>query len=631
MLQPLMIDGRPHWEASFPEELWPSFEEFRNFLAIVWHHLGLPAPTEAQYEIAHRLQFGYDTAEAEELEKHKLVSLFENPREDIVRCFRGAGKSYITSAFAIWRLKRNPRDEKILVVSAAGSKAKEFVSQTKGIIASMPILQWLIDGPREKGAARRDQADQFDVSSSSLSQSYSVAARGITSQITGSRATLLIADDIEVEKNSLTEEARQRIVRVVQSDFVPITKTEHGKGDIILLGTPQTEESIYNVLVKSMQFRTFTIPVRYPARDKLKNYILRDEETGEDVNILAPYLTRKNDKGLLPYGGVTDTRFGHDEMVKIESKGRATYALQYMLDTSLSDAERYPLRQFDLVVFSTNPVKAPLQVQWGRDSDKKNQIRDISNLGFSGDHFLRPLFTDTEWEPYDGTVLFVDPAGRGKDETAWAIVATLNGIMYVLHVGGFKGDPAEAMQQIAIDAKRFSVNVVEVEPNYGQGLWVTSFGPILQKVWPGGCTVQESEWAKGHKEGRIIDTLEPVMTQHRLVMDEALIRSDVKNHDHVYSLMYQLTHITRDRGCLKHDDRVDALAGAVAYWQKTMGQSIDEARQGVLDSRWEQEIEDFMGMAQGGFKGRELGGNVVSIRGRRRADGTRSEVTQRLT
>ncbi len=629
MLNPYMIDNKPHWQTPFPEELWPAFEDFRNFLAIVWHHLGLPQPTEAQYEIAHRLQYGYDTAEAKELDSHRLTSLFENPREDIVRCFRGAGKSYITSAFAIWRLMRNPRDEKILVVSAAGSKAKEFVSQTKGIISSMPILQWLIEGAREKGAARRDQADQFDVSGSSLSQSYSVAARGITSQITGSRATLLIADDIEVEKNSLTEEARQRIVRVVQSDFVPITKTEHGKGDIILLGTPQTEESIYNVLVKAMQFRTFTIPVRYPSVDKLKNYVLRDEETGEDVNILAPYLIHKHDQGLLEYGGVTDTRFGHDEMVSIESKGRATYALQYMLDTSLSDAERYPLRQFDLVVFSTNPVKAPLQVQWGRDSDKKNQIRDISNLGFSGDHFLRPLFTDTDWESYDGTVLFVDPAGRGKDETAWAIVATLNGIMYVLHVGGLKGDPAEAMQQIAVDAKRFSVNVVEVEPNYGQGLWVTSFGPILQKVWPGGCTIQESEWAKGHKEGRIIDTLEPVMTQHRLVMDEALIRSDVKSTDHVYSLMYQLTHITRDRGCLKHDDRVDALAGAVAYWQKSMGQSVDEARQGVLDSRWEQEIEDFMEMAQGGFAGRELGSNVVSIRGRRRADGSRSVVTQR--
>lgn len=629
MLNPLMSDDSPHWQSSFPEELWPAFEDFRNFLAIVWHHLGLPSPTEAQYEIAHRLQYGYDTAEAKLLPEDTRTSLFVNPREDVVRCFRGAGKSYITSAFAIWRLMRNPRDEKILVVSAAGSKAKEFVSQTKGIISSMPILTWLIEGAREKGAARRDQADQFDVSYSSMSQSYSVAARGITSQITGSRATLLIADDIEVEKNSLTEEARQRIIRVVQSDFVPITKTEHGKGDIILLGTPQTEESIYNVLVKAMQFRTFTIPVRYPSVDKLKNYVLRDEETGEDVNILAPYLTNKYDEGVLTHGQVTDQRFSHDEMVAIEAKGRATYALQYMLDTSLSDAERYPLRQQDLIVFSTNPVKAPLQVQWGRDSDKKNQIRDISNLGFSGDHFLRPLFADTEWEEYDGKVLFVDPSGRGKDETAWAIVASLNGIMYVLHVGGHKGDPAEAMQQIAMDAKRFAVNVVEVEPNYGQGLWVTSFGPILQKVWPGGCTVQESEWAKGHKEGRIIDTLEPVMTQHRLVVDEQLIRTDVKNPDHVYSLLYQMTHITRDRGSLKHDDRLDALAGAVAYWQKSMGQSVDEARQGVLDSRWEMEIEDFMEMSQGNFAGRDLGGKVVSLRGRRKADGSRNEVTQR--
>ena len=91
------------------------------------------------------------------------------------------------------------------------------------------MVSWLLDGTRESGATRRDMADQFDVAGGSLSQSYSVAARGITGQITGSRATLLIADDIEVERNSMTEDARQRIVRVIQNDFVPITKTEHGK------------------------------------------------------------------------------------------------------------------------------------------------------------------------------------------------------------------------------------------------------------------------------------------------------------------------------------------------------------------------------------------------------------------
>lgn len=618
MLNPLLMNGKPHWEAQFPQEIWPAYEDFRNFLYLVWQHLGLPDPTPAQYEIAHRLQYGVDTVEIEELAEEEVARILKAPREDIIRCFRSLGKSYITSAYAIWRLMRNPRDEKIMVVSATGSKAKEFVAQTKGILQSMPLIQWLLEGGRDSGASRRDMADQFDVSGASLSQSYSVAARGITGQITGSRATLLIADDIEVERNSLTEDARQRIVKIVQSDFVPITKTEHGKGDIIFLGTPQTEESVYNTLVKEMGFRCITIPVRYPERDKLKNYILTDNQTGREVNILAPYLQRLFDNGEITFGKPTDTRFGHEELMQIEAKGKASFALQYMLDTSLSDAERYPLRQSDLVVMALNPVKAPLQVQWGRHNDKHNLIKDIPNLGFSGDHFLRPLFIDNEWEPYESKILFVDPSGRGADETSWAIVGILTGTMYVLHVDGLSADPAEAMARIALDAKKFDVNTVEVEPNFGQGMWVTAFQPILSRIWPGGCTVKESEWAKGQKEGRIIDTLEPVMAQHRLVIDEDLVRREAKANDHKFSLLYQLTHITRDRGSLKHDDRLDALSGAVAAFQRSMGQDIQEAAKSVLSDRMDAEIEDFLEFMEGG-------GKLGRMRGVRR-NGERTEV-----
>ena len=614
MLKPLEIDGRPHWETNMPEDVCPAFEDFRNFLFLAWAHLGLPDPTTAQYEIAHRLQHGVDSTDIAQ----KRIDT-ERPREDIIRCFRSLGKSYITSVYAIWRLMRNPRDEKIMVVSATGSKAKEFVAQTKGILESMPLVQWLLEGPRDNGATRRDMADQFDVSSASLSQSYSVAARGITGQITGSRATLLIADDIEVERNSLTEEARQRIIRIVQNDFVPITKTEHGKGDIIFLGTPQTEESVYNVLVKEMDFDCFTIPVRYPSVDKLGNYLLTNNNSGQEVNILAHYLRKQYEDGELSYGQSTDTRFGDDELIAIESKGRSAFALQYMLDTSLSDAERYPLKTFDLVTMSLSPLKAPLTVQWGRENDKENLIKDIPNLGFSGDHFLRPLFIDSEWEPYESKMLFVDPSGRGADETAWAIVAALNGLMYVLHVGGFTGDPTEAMTQIALDAKKYDVNYIEVEPNYGQGMWIAAFQPILSDIWPGGCTVEESEWAKGQKELRIIDTLEPVMTQHRLVIDETLARRESRAEDHRYSLLYQLTHVTRDRGALRHDDRLDALAGAVAYYQRSMSQSVDEAAQAVLDARMEEEIEDFVEFMRGGA--------LVGQRGVRRA-GVRTEVSR---
>lgn len=597
-----------------PEDVHPAFEDFRNFLFLAWAHLGLPDPTTAQYEIAHRLQHGVDSTDIAQ----KRIDA-ERPREDIIRCFRSLGKSYITSVYAIWRLMRNPRDEKIMVVSATGSKSKEFVAQTKGILESMPLVQWLLEGPRDNGATRRDMADQFDVSSASLSQSYSVAARGITGQITGSRATLLIADDIEVERNSLTEEARQRIIRIVQNDFVPITKTEWGKGDIIFLGTPQTEESVYNVLVKEMDFDCFTIPVRYPSVDKLGNYLLTNNNSGQEVNILAHYLRKQYEDGELSYGQSTDTRFGDDELIAIESKGRSAFALQYMLDTSLSDSERYPLKTFDLVTMSLSPLKAPLTVQWGRENDKENLIKDIPNLGFSGDHFLRPLFIDSEWEPYESKMLFVDPSGRGADETAWAIVAALNGIMYVLHVGGFTGDPTEAMTQIALDAKKYDVNYIEVEPNYGQGMWIAAFQPILSDIWPGGCTVEESEWARGQKELRIIDTLEPVMTQHRLVIDETLARRESRAEDHRYSLLYQLTHVTRDRGALRHDDRLDALAGAVAHYQRSMSQSVDEAAQAVLDARMEEEIEDFVEFMRGGA--------LVGQRGVRRA-GVRTEVSR---
>ena len=634
MLRPLMVGGRPHWEKRFPEVVWPAYEDFRNFLTLAWDHLGLPAPTPAQLEVAHRLQYGVDSVEFDALlaeyggsAQSLLEALqYDKPHEDIIRAFRALGKSYITAAFVIWRLMRNPRDEKVLVVSATGAKAKEFVDQAKGIIESMPLVSWLLEGPRESGARRRDQADKFDVAGASLSQSYSLKAAGITGQTTGSRATCLVADDIEIPANSKTEDGRRNIINAVRSDFGPIRKTEHGMGDMLFLGTPQTEESVYNVLVKEMGYSCFCIPVRFPAADKLDNYLLKCEETGKTINILAYYLRAAHDNGELDHNRPTDTRFDDDELRRLESQGRAHFALQYMLDTSLSDAERYPLKQHDLIVFSANFRKAPLTVQWGRDSNSRN-VLDVSNLGFSGDHFLGPLFVDDEWREYEGRAMFVDPSGRGADETAWAVAGQLGGMTYVLKVDGHSGDPAEAMRRIAADAKMFDVNNIEVEPNYAQGVWVTAFQPILAAVWPGGCTVEESEWAKGQKETRIIGTLEPAMTAHRIVFNEQVIREDVeraKTREFLqYSLMYQLTHITHERGALAHDDRLEAVAGVVQHFVNALAIDSAAAREGFMTQEKEELIESFIEDYSSGFKfgsGRR--------RGKDRGDGYRREVWQ---
>jgi hypothetical protein len=79
----------------------------------------------------------------------------------------------------------------------------------------------------------------------------------------------------------------------------------------------------------------------------------------------------------------------------------------------------------------------------------------------------------------------------------------LNGILYLLKVGAEVADPTKAMVEIATDARRYGVHMIEVESNFGQGMWVAAFQPILAKIWAkAGATVQESEWAKGQK-GRV--------------------------------------------------------------------------------------------------------------------------------
>jgi hypothetical protein len=542
----------------------PVRADFRNFLYLVWQHLGLPDPTPAQYEIAYFLQHGYSTAEIIEEAKRQN-------RRDIIEAFRGVGKSWITAAFCLWRLYCDPVNEKILVVSASGVKAREFVSQVKSILATMELLADIRPRPDQ-----RNMADRFDVNGASISQSPSIKAAGITGQITGSRATLIVADDIEIPENSKTEEGRQNLLRIT-NEFEAIIVPG---GDIVYLGTPQTEESIYNRKITEQHYRCFCWPARYPKPDKRASYVLKlkdldGKETGETVDILAAPLRERLDADpSLAWKATDPERFDDVELMRRESKGRAFFALQYMLDTSLSDAERYPLKAHDCIIMGVNTVKAPMTIQWGRDSDGKNILRDVPNYGFSGDYCIGPLFIDSEWRPYEGSVLFVDPSGRGKDETAWAVLKCLNGTFFAPTIGGFAGDSTTGMELVAKAAKLHNVAVVEIEPNFAPGIWIAAFQPILARIWPGqrgepaGCTVRESEWAKGQKEARICDTLEPVLTQHRLVLDTSIAEDEV--------FMKQMTRITRERGALTHDDRIDALAGAVASLQSVMAQDVQQ-------------------------------------------------------
>lgn len=613
--------SHPEWY-EFPDD--PIRSDFRNLLYLVWRHLGLPDPTAEQYEFAYFLQWGYpgfmllrdgrivkrydDSWYALTAYEKEGATALDVPREtgraDILEAFRGAGKSYVTAAYTLWRLLRDPLNEKILVVSASSTKAREFVAQVKSILMTMEVFAHL--RPRSD---QRDQVDRFDVNGASISQSPSLKAAGITGQITGSRATCIIPDDIETKDNSYTEDQRVKLLR--QTNEFDAILVPGPTAVILFLGTPQTEESIYNRMIKERGFNCFCWPARYPKADKRESYRLR-RENGDVVDILAPALREIDRNPSLAWKPTAPTRFGEAELASREAKGRSFFMLQFMLDTSLSDAERYPLKQLDLIVMAVNLHKAPMTVQWGKHTDNKNVLHDIPNVGFSGDHFLGPLFVDDEWRPYSASVLFVDPGGRGSDETAWAIVKELFGYMYVAKVGGLAGDPATAMEMIAKDAYEHRVNEIVVEPNYGGVIWINAFQPILAKAWKvsqfqkklrgdregyvalradGAATsVYEAEWSKGMKEARIIDTLEPVMTQHRLIVDLEVARDQ--------TLMYQLTHIAKERNCLSHEDRLESIAGAVNWLANSLMMDAGDERRGRLDEEMDALLEDFVETCQ---------------------------------
>jgi hypothetical protein len=536
--------------------------DFRNFLFLVWKHLRLPDPTPMQYEIAEYLQHG--------------------PKRQIIEAFRGVGKSWITSAYVLWRLLRDP-NEKFLIVSASKQRSDDFSIFTQRLITEIPILQHL-----EPTDDQRSSKIAFDVAPTRAAHAPSVKSVGVFGQMTGSRATHIIADDVEVVNNSDTEDKRDKLLSTVM-EFEAIIVPEVGR--ITYLGTPQTEASVYNKL-RERGYACCIWTSRYPAQAELSKY----------EGCLAPtiYSMVEQDGSLV--GKPTDPlRFTEVDLLEREAAyGKTGFALQFMLDTSLSDMLRFPLRTSDLIVLECAGKKGPISLGWA--SGLSQQIKELANVGFTGDRMYRPMFVDEKWAEYEGAVMTIDPSGRGRDETGYAVVKQLMGTLYVTDVGGLQGGyEPEVLTKLANIAKLHEVKYIIIEANFGDGMFTTIFQPVLARIYP--CTTEEIKH-NIQKEKRIIDTLEPVVNQHRLVLDLTALKHDLEYSDVRYSLLYQLTHITRDRGSLKHDDRLDALSMAVAYWVESMARdekhAVEDHKARLLDDALKNFMDGVLGSTPSG-------------------------------
>jgi hypothetical protein len=535
-------------------------EDFKLFLQAMWNQLDLPSPTRAQYSIADYLQHG--------------------PKRLQIQAFRGVGKSWITGAFILWTLFKDP-EKKVMVISASKERADNMSIFLQKLIIETPWLAHL----RPKSDEARWSRISFDVNCSPH-QAPSVKSVGITGQLTGSRADLMILDDIEVPGNSMTEMMREKLLQLCTEAESILTPKKDSR--IMYLGTPQTTFTIYRKLAER-NYRPFVWPARYPRKDKLSQY----------EALLAPQILEDIDKGADEWTVTDPDRFANDDLLEREAAmGRSNFMLQFMLDTSLSDAEKFPLKFSDLVVTSVNPTDAPDAVVWC--SDPRNCLKDLPTVGLPGDYFYSPMVLQGEWGPYTETICSVDPSGRGTDETAAVYMSQRNGFLYVHEVRAYRdGYSDNTLLDILRGCKRFNVTKLLVETNFGDGIVAELFKKHLQQTKQA-IDVEEVR-ANVRKEDRIIDALEPVMNQHRLIIDRGVVEWDYSSNKDaapeerlLYMLFYQMSRMCREKGAVKHDDRLDCLAQAVKYFTDAMGISAYEAVKARRQEDWQDILETWM-------------------------------------
>jgi len=540
------------------QEIPPPLRDFRNFLYLVWKHLNLPDPTELQYDIADYMQHG--------------------PKRSTIMAFRGVGKSWICSAYVVHQLLLDPT-KNVLVVSASKNRADDFSTFTLKIIHDIPILKQL--KPTEN---QRFSKIAFDVGPAPASHAPSVKSLGISSQLTGSRADIIVADDVEVPNNSATQGMRDKLDEQVK-EFEAILKPLDSSR-VLFLGTPQCEDSIYNKL-RERGYNARIWPSEYPDESEvISNY------GGDLAPLIADNIDETTTSTTTEPLRFTDMDLEERKM----SYGRTGYALQFMLNPKLSDADRYPLKINDLIIMDVDVDTAPEKVLWSSDPDQAD--RTLPNVGLSGDRYKRPAKTIGDNIPYTGSVLSIDPSGRGKDETGYAVVKMLNGQLFVPDAGGIRGGYDEVtLKRLVSIAKDNKVNKVVIESNFGDGMFMELIKPLFRTAYP--ITIEEVRHNK-QKELRIVDVMEPVLNSHRLIVDPSVINNDYKSalsypieQQTRYMLMYQLSRITRDKGSLVHDDRLDALSIAIGYWVQQMAADVN---QNMIDRKQElldQELTNF--------------------------------------
>lgn len=534
-----------------------TFPMFVIFLQVMMKQLGFKT-SAIQKDIGNFLEFG--------------------PKDLMIQAQRGQAKTTITAIFAVWYLIHNPKG-RVLIVSAGGRQANEISTLVVKMIENFPMLECLRP---DKSKGDRTSVEAYDINFTlkGVDKSPSVACTGITGNLQGKRATLLIADDVESYKLARTAAMREVLMQNCR-DFASIVQDAAGR--IVYLGTPQTDASIYNQL-PAMGFAVRVWPGRYPTAEQMENY-------GSSLAPIIRSALTLNPQLQTGGGAAGDQGQPTDDVLMPEmslqgkeaKQGPSFFQLQHMLCSKLSDAMKFPLKPINIIVMRLTE-QHPANVVRGMTHD---HVRDYT-AGSLKYQLSVPQYVSQDLLTPTFRHMRIDPAGGGQngDETGYAVTEMVNGTVYVRAVGAVPGGYDDAnLQALADVVGKWNPNLIDIEKNFGFGAFTKVLMPYLVKAgWVGrdgqGLSggIRET-FESTNKEKRIIDTLEPIMGRGSLVICESIVQADWPSTERhpldkrqSFCLMYQLAKISRDPGSLLHDDRLDALAGSVSFWINHLNQ-----------------------------------------------------------
>lgn len=532
----------PVTESTLQQYIQQLKESFQFFLKEIWRFRNLPTPCRVQLDIAEWLATG--------------------PKKRGVIAWRGSAKTWMTSAYICWRWLNNP-ELKILLVYGNEDKGKDTLRMCRDWLDMIPFLRHLAPS---KG--RVDNTERFDLGCCGKGdRTTSMTAVGIDGTLPGARAGLIIADDVEHPKNTITHDMRVKLrdkVTELENILLP-------GGDIIYLGTYHHLESLYDALQKGDPDRNYK-PYRF------RNWPIQYPTPELTTPILAPMIAKDLREGRATPGEPTwPERFSREHIQSLVMSN-TKFNQQYMGFQNAADVAQFPLKLSDFIVSPVNTLLAPIAIQWGKMTSRgPTTIEDIASVGYGDDQFYGPCMVSDQWIPYVGTKAFLDPAGTGEDEMAWAIGGQLHGYIFTKSLQAVKGGPTEAnLDKLVADLKTQRCHELYVEKNFGGEGLIRLLEMTIAKhairpedkneEFPNGwsCAVTPIH-SSGQKEPRIIDALEPVLNHHRLVIPPEIAKDQ--------TLMQQVVAITRERNCLDHDDRIEALSGMVAQFNYALAQN----------------------------------------------------------